>query len=327
MGKLKFVLVGVALVVAAAGLWFYWQHQAIYPSTDDAYVQANLVTVAAEVTGRVVEVKAVENQLVKAGDVLFQLDDTILKNAVAEAQAQADTVASAVVSLAGQVTSATAGVTSAATAKQMVDEQLARTQTLLSQGNETQVTLDNAQTASAQAAAALDTAQSQLAAATAAQAANANAGIQARAALATAQANLDHARVTAPVDGWVANLALRPGSAVAAYQPLFSLIENSQWWVDANFKETDLTHIADGMAVQVTIDMLPGVSFPGHVVSSGMGSGSTFALLPTQNASGNWVKVTQRFTVRIALDQTDPGFRVGASAAATVDTTSLPAQP
>jgi membrane fusion protein (multidrug efflux system) len=125
----------------------------------------------------------------------------------------------------------------------------------------------------------------------------------------------------------VTNVSLRPGSVVAAYQPLFSLIDASEWWVSANFKETDLVRIAPGMAVTVSVDMLPGRTFAGHVDSVGMGSGATFALLPAQNASGNWVKVTQRFPLRVALDAVDPGLKVGASATVTVDTTGASPSP
>lgn len=98
------------------------------------------------------------------------------------------------------------------------------------------------------------------------------------------------------------------------------MVDSGAWWVDANFKETDLPRIAEGQPVTITIDMLPGTTLTGKVGSIGRGSGSTFALLPAENASGNWVKVTQRFPVRIELDNTDPSLRVGASTSVRVDT-------
>lgn len=144
----------------------------------------------------------------------------------------------------------------------------------------------------------------------------------AEAALATARTNLARTSVLAPVDGWVANIALREGSVVTAYAPLFSVIDDSQWWIEANFNETDLPRIAAGQPARFSVDILPDATLSGEVASIGYGSGATFALLPAENASGNGVKVTQRFTVRIALDPSDEPLRVGASASVTVDTTA-----
>ena len=140
-------------------------------------------------------------------------------------------------------------------------------------------------------------------------------------------ANLDlaHATVTAPADSWIAALDLRPGQVVNANVPQFTLVEDSGWWVDDNFKETDLHRIRPGQPATVEVDMYPGLELSGHVVSIGAGSGASFSLLPAQNATGNWVKVTQRFTVRIALDDApaDPAMqlRLGTSSTVTVDTT------
>ena len=326
-GALKVVLAVVILAAGGIALWLYWQHEGTYPSTEDAYVQANIVTIAAEITGSTKSVDVIENQRVSKGDVLFRLDDTLLQNALTQAKAQVDTVSEAAGSLSKQVESAKALVTSATSAKQTADDELARSTDLLKRGDVTQTTAEADKSAAAQAAAALDSAKSQLAAAQSAVLANAQSTIEAAAQLASAQTNLSYAVVTAPVDGWIANISLRPGSVVAAYQPLFSLIDATEWWVDANFKETDLTRIAKGMPATIVVDMLPGTQLKGHVSSLGMGSGATFALLPAQNASGNWVKVTQRFPVRIALEAADAGLRVGASATVTVDTTGGAATP
>ena len=326
-GRFKIILAVAILAIGALGLWFYWQRQSQYPSTEDAYIQANIITIAAQITGAVKSVEITENQPVKAGDVLFMLDDTLLRNAVIQAQAHNDTIAQMAESLTREVDAASAAVASATTAKKAADDQLARSTTLLQQGNIAQSVLETDRSKAAQAAAALDGARSQLAAAQAAVSANSQSALEAAAQLVSAQTNLGQAIVTAPVDGWVTNVSLRPGSVVAAYQPLFSLIDASEWWVSANFKETDLVRIAPGMAVTVSVDMLPGRTFAGHVDSVGMGSGATFALLPAQNASGNWVKVTQRFPLRVALDAVDPGLKVGASATVTVDTTGAGPSP
>ena len=145
--------------------------------------------------------------------------------------------------------------------------------------------------------------------------------LSARAQLEIDKANLNWTKVYATADGWIANLSLRPGSAVSANAPQFSIVESSDWWVDANFKETALSRIRPGQPVRIQIDMLPGVTLTGKVASIGRGSGDTFSLLPSENASGNWVKVTRRFPVRVTLDPTDAQLRVGGSSKVTVDTT------
>ena len=129
--------------------------------------------------------------------------------------------------------------------------------------------------------------------------------------------------VTAPSDGILSNVTLRPGATVQAGPPLFAIIEANRWWVDANFKETDLARIKVGQPATVYLDMYPGATFDGVVESISAGSGATFSVLPPENATGNWVKVTQRFPVRITITNppADKPLRVGASASVTIDTT------
>jgi membrane fusion protein (multidrug efflux system) len=150
---------------------------------------------------------------------------------------------------------------------------------------------------------------------------DANAPIKAaEAALAQARLDLQHTRVEAPADGVVGELSLRPGGFVNIGTPLFALVETAEVWVDANFKETDLPRIRPGQAAEVRIDLLPGRTFRGRVESLSPASGTAFALLPPENATGNWVKVTQRFPVRVRIMNPIPGLRVGASSEVTIDT-------
>jgi membrane fusion protein, multidrug efflux system len=138
-----------------------------------------------------------------------------------------------------------------------------------------------------------------------------------------ARTALDAATVKSPVAGIVGTITIRPGSVVRAGVPLFPIVDSSKWWVDANFKETDLTRIHPGQKATVRVDMYPDREFSGVVEAVGPASTSAFSLLPAQNASGNWIKLTQRFPVRVSLSQNsdDPPMRVGASASVTVDTT------
>jgi membrane fusion protein (multidrug efflux system) len=134
--------------------------------------------------------------------------------------------------------------------------------------------------------------------------------------------------VTAPGGGWISNLNLRPGSIVQAGTPSLAIVEDGNWWVDANFKETDLGRIKPGQKATITLDMYPGVKLDGTVESISPGSGATFSVLPPENATGNWLKVTQRFPVRVHITSApnaDKPLRLGASATVTVDTTE-PAQ-
>ncbi|GFO81598.1 MAG: hypothetical protein A49_12250 [Methyloceanibacter sp.] len=130
--------------------------------------------------------------------------------------------------------------------------------------------------------------------------------------------------VVAPGDGWVSNVRVRPGAVMGAGTPAFPLVEAGDWWVDANFKETDLARIQQGQPATIKLDMYPGYTIQGTVESISPGSGALFSVLPPENATGNWVKVTQRFPVRIKITSTnDPRrpLRVGATATVRVDTT------
>jgi membrane fusion protein (multidrug efflux system) len=147
---------------------------------------------------------------------------------------------------------------------------------------------------------------------------------EAQAALNQAQYNLAQATITAPADGTLANFSVRVGDSVSQGISLFALVEQSEFWVDANFKETDLKRIRVGQSATINIDMYPNYIFKGVVESLNPGSGTEFSLLPPENATGNWVKVTQRVPVRILITNTDPRYPllVGTSAVTRIDTTT-----
>ena len=320
-----------AIAAVAGGLWIWWQHERIHPSTDDAYLGANVLTIAPQVGGAVETVAVSENQHVNAGDLLFQIETGDLEASVEAAQASYDAAVQQTGAAVTDLSSLSAGIDSARAALTDAQDAYDRTARLVELGDAAQAALDQATAARDQAKAALDTAQSTLAAArerTGTPGDDNPAVRAARAQLTLAQINLARARVTAPVSGWVANLDLRPGALVRPDMPLFSLVEDGDWWVDANFKETDLARIRPGQPVTIGIDMYPGLTLDGTVESIGAGSGAVFSLLPPQNATGNWVKVTQRFPVRIGLDSRpgDPMRCSCASAPAptvTVDTSGL----
>lgn len=143
-----------------------------------------------------------------------------------------------------------------------------------------------------------------------------------KAALQQAELDLQYTKIYAAADGYVTEMSLRNGDMVTANQPVFALVSDEQYWVDANFKETELHHIRVGQPADITVDMYPGHNFKGIVDSISNGSGAAFSLLPPQNATGNWVKVTQRVPVKIRIINPDAKYplRVGTTADVTIDT-------
>ncbi len=330
MKNLKIIMLLVAVVAIGAGLWWWWEHEKVYPSTNDAYLQANILTIAPQIGGRVTRVAVAENDHVKAGDLLVQLDTSALNAAVEAAQAQYEIARQGAGASESNVSAASANLASAKAALTDAQVSFDRTQALFKLGDVAQAALDQATAARDQAQAAVAAAEAARAAAQDQAGASGDDNAAVRAALAsltTAQIELGYSRLTAPTAGWISNIDLRTGSVVAPDAPLFSLVEDGDWWVDANFKETDLARIRPGQPVTLSVDMYPGLDLKGTVESIGAGSGAVFSLLPAQNATGNWVKVTQRFPVRIMLDGKPQDaamqLRVGASVTAAVDTSSM----
>lgn len=321
MKPLKIAAVALILAAIAVGLVLFWRHEERYPSTQDAYLGANIIYVAAQVTGQVADVHVIENQPVKNGDLLFTIDDTQFKASVDAAKANLDSAIQQAKSYSTQIAAAEASVDSAQSAYDTALKSFERAKALFASGDIAQASLDQTASDFAQASARLTTSQSSLLALKSGLQAKQDDILSARAQLEIAQTNLAWTKIHAAADGWIANLTLRPGSSVSANAPQFSIVESSDWWVDANFKETALARIRPGQPVTIRVDMLRGTTLTGKVASIGRGSGDTFSLLPSENASGNWVKVTRRFPVRIALDPTDAPLRVGGSSKVVVDTT------
>lgn len=249
-------------------------HDYFFISTDNAYVNANVVQIAPRITGQVTNLLIVNNQFVTQNQALFNIDPAPFQNALAKAQAQY-----AISQAALQNATNTASRTNALARKKFASTQ----------------ERDNVTTA-------LETAEASLK--------------LAKAALDQAMLDQSWTKITAPTNGWVTNVSLRTGDVVAANQPLFALISDGEFWIDANFKETELENIHPGQLANIYVDMYPGHTFSGVVESISGGTGSAFSLLPPQNATGNWVKVAQRVPVRIRVMHPERGFplRIGSSA-------------
>lgn len=327
-------VIALSLLAAAAALYLYWRYQDHYPSTEDAYTAAHIVRIAAQVSGRVVAVNVIENQRVAGGETLFEIDPAPFQLKVEAAEAQLQQAVEAVGASGANVAAAAARLSEKEATLRNAARALDRTRQLARTGDVSQAAIDNADAAFREATATVESARAELQMAeqqlggTGAENARVR---EVSAALRTAQLDLDRAKVRAPSAGWIADVTLRPGAIVSAETPLFALIEDREWWVDAHFKETDLERIRAGQKAEIEIDMYPGLKLNGAVDSISAGSGATFSLLPPENASGNWVKVTQRFTVRVKIVDPPPGngapLRVGASAFVRVDTVGGAALP
>jgi len=343
-GKRRRALTALAaVVIVAGGGWglYEWLVASHYEDTDNAYVQGNVIQITPQIGGTVMAINADDTDFVKAGQPLVQLDPADAKVALEQAEAalaqavrQVRTLYANNGSLAAQVTLRQADVVKAQSDIAKAQDDLQRRRALSGNGAVSKEELNHAETA-------LDNARSQLAAA--------QAGVvAAREALASNQsltegtdvaqhpsvlaaaakvreAYLATQRVAlpAPVDGYVAKRTVQLGQRVAAGTPMMSIVPLNQLWVDANFKEVQLRNIRIDQPVKLKADVYgKKVEYTGKVAGLGVGTGSAFALLPAQNATGNWIKVVQRVPVRIALDpeqlKANP-LRIGLSMDAEID--------
>ncbi len=323
------LLLVVPLIAAAAGLGVYLSGGR-YISTDNAYVGAQKVLITPDISGKINRIVVREGQHVAPGDILFEVDPEPFKLALAQAQAK---LAMTKVDLANLKTNIKSLTTLADLSQKNVElkqRDVERKSALMAKSAGSQLDLDNSASA---------TVTAQLMAQFAAQQMNSTLNQlqgnpelpiedfpsyrQAKAAVEQAQRDLDHTVLRAPISGiatQVDNIQL--GRYVTAGMPVFGLIDDTAPWVDANPKETDITYLRPGQSVSMEVDTFPGRIFRGTVASVSPGTGAQFAILPPQNASGNWVKVVQRVPVRIAFapDQDTRYLRSGMSVTVEIDT-------
>ena len=323
------LLVGVPLIALAIGAFFYLG-SGRYITTDNAYVGAQKVLITPDISGKIERIIVREGQQVKAGDELFEIDREPFRIAVTQAQAKLATVRADFTNLKSdyQIYSRLAEV--AKENAEIKKRDVERKKALAESRAGSQVDFDAS--VSAQLTASL---QAQLAVQRKDQAFNQLLGdpnlpiekfpayMQANAALEQAQRDLDHTLLRAPIDGMATQVDnIQLGRFVTAGTPVFAVIDGTAPWVDANPKETDITNLQIGQRATVFVDTFPDTAFSGTVESVSPGTGAQFAILPPQNASGNWVKVVQRVPLRIRLDK-DPmlgKLRAGMSAFVEIDT-------
>lgn len=327
--RLKALLIGGAIVVALfliIGGLLLWLEARKYEGTDDAFIDTNIVHLAPRAAGQVTGVFVTDNQRVAAGQVLVQLDPSVAGTQIAQAEASKAQALSQIAQATAQVSVADANVAQAkadvvapaaqaanaardyrrylavqrqspaAVAQQQVDS--AATTAMADAGQklsaQKKVEANEAQARSARTQIAAGRAQLQTAAAQESQ----------------AQLQIQYAQVIAPVSGHVAHKTVAVGDYATQGQEVMSIVPDDLW-VTANFKETQLQHIRPGERVDLKIDAYPKVRFTGHIDSIQRGAGQSFAVLPAQNATGNYVKVVQRVPVKIVIDRPDPRYPLG----------------
>lgn len=309
----RWLLRGLVLVIVAVGIVWALYHFLVgrwYESTDDAYVNGNIVQITPQVPGTVVSIGADENDFVREGQTLVQLDPSDAKVALEAAEADLAATVRKVRGLYSGVNSSQAevAVRQATVAQARADYQ--RRQGLAKTGAISAEELQHARDALSAAESALAAVQGQLASSKALVEDTRIAShpdVQAAAAkVRAAYLDLQRDTLVAPVSGHVAKRAVQVGQRVQPGTPLMAVVPLSQVWVDANFKETQLTDMRIGQPVTLTSDLYGGgVEYHGKVEGLGVGTGSAFSLLPAQNATGNWIKIVQRLPVRIELDPQD----------------------
>ncbi|WP_333874119.1 HlyD family secretion protein [Methylobacter sp.] len=309
---LLILLIGVPLI---AGIGYWLLERRHYETTDDAYLQSNIVLISPRVQGYVTNVAINDNQAVKQNDVLLTVDDRDYLAKVIQAAADVNEEIAHIerlramkLSQHAHIETAGANVVAVQARREQIQQDLQRFNNLIDRGSAARQSLDKIQSESKQAAAELKGSQasasaehSQLAALdleiteTEARVENA------KAQLSLAKIDLEHTQVKAPIDGIIGNRGVQLGQLVRPGVALASLVQNSNIWVEANFKETQLQHMRLGQSVTVKVDAYPDLELTGNVDSFSPASGSEFSILPEENATGNFTKVVRRLPVKIVF--------------------------
>ncbi|MEB0112555.1 efflux RND transporter periplasmic adaptor subunit [Variovorax sp. RTB1] len=343
-GKRRRALTALAaVVIVVGGGWgvYEWLVASHYEDTDNAYVQGNVIQITPQISGTVMSIMADDTDFVKAGQPLVQLDPADAKvaldqseAALAQAVRQVRTLYANNGSLAAQVTLRQSDIVRAQSDIARAQDDLQRRQALSGNGAVSKEELSHSETALANAKSALAAAQAGVVTAREQLLSNQSltdgtsvadhpSVLSAAAKVREAYLATQRVAMPAPVDGYVAKRTVQLGQRVAAGTPMMSIVPLNQVWVDANFKEVQLRNIRLGQPVKLTADLYgKKIEYNGKVAGLGVGTGAAFALLPAQNATGNWIKVVQRVPVRITLDpeqlKTSP-LRVGLSMDAEID--------
>jgi len=336
----RFALAGLALCVAASGAWYgydWWRVGRFVESTDDAYVGGDVTAIAPHVAGFVASIAVADNEPVRAGQLLVQLDDRDYRAArdraeavLREHEAALATLAARMVLQRSVIRQAEADLAGRTAQAAFAAADAVRYGALAQTSAGTQQAAQRTLAADRQAQSAVDSAQAALDAARQQQAVLETGIAEARAAVAETQAtlaiarlDLDYTQIRAPIDGYVGARSAQAGTFVAAGANLLSIVPAHDLWVDANFKEDQLARLHPGQTATIVADVAPGAALHGRVVSLAPATGAVFSVIPPENATGNFTKIVQRVPVRIALDGGSASLgvlRPGLSTTVSIDT-------
>lgn len=324
----RLALLGSVPLLLAVGATAYYIANDHYVSTDNAYVQQDKVSISAEVGGRIIDVAVHENDVVNAGDLLFRIDPAPYRIAIEQADATIAAAQVRVSSLQTEYQTTGVDIESAREDVAFYEKEYQRQSALMQDGFTTRARLQEAEHALSDARSRVASAQAnatkaRAALATGSAAPGINPAIKAgQAQREQALLNLSRTEIRAPVAGVVSQAdRLQPGQMMVQGLPGVTIVASNKSWIEANFKETDLAHMRVGQPAEITFDAYPELKVRGKVSSIGAGTGSEFSVLPAQNANGNWVKVTQRVPVRIAItDKPKRAMIAGLSAHVRIDT-------
>lgn len=317
-------LIAAIILLAGTATAYGIHYRSNHPSTDDAYVNAHQVAVTPEVSGIIIRTYVHDHERVNQGTPLFDIDDSTYALNQSKLIAQVELTHQDLKSASDAVDVANSKIDETLAILALNKKNAARMRILANEGKISRAVADDAETQVKVAMSDLAQAQSahQQSLQKLGKLGEGNAQVRiAKADLDLAKLNVARTHVKSPTKGIITQFDMREGDYVNAGQSLFTIIEDKKWWIDANFKETQLTRIKPGQPANLSLDMYPGIKLNGKVESINPASGASFSLMPSENASGNWVKVVQRFPVKITLDNTDPEhpLRLGASASVRID--------
>jgi membrane fusion protein (multidrug efflux system) len=319
------VVIPFLLVLVGGAVWL---HGGRTVGTEDAYVKADIAQISPEVSGRVREVLVRDHAPVEAGAPLVKLDPEPFRLALEKAEAELDNARTTVETARAEYLETQSELAEVESQADYLARQAARQQALAATGAASITKLDEAQNAALVARDRVGVVRKRLARRLAALGGNPDIATddhplvrEKRAERDRAALDLQRTTISAPISGTAVNVKLQPGDQVRAMTPLFVVVAKTRPWVEANMKETDLTYVKPGQRAQVVLDIYPDVTWAAEVESISPATGAEFAILPPQNASGNWVKVVQRLPVRVRLlpHQGEPPLRAGMTATVTID--------
>jgi membrane fusion protein, multidrug efflux system len=300
--KTGFVTFAIVLALIGAGAYYLF-HRMTYAITDDAYVEGRIHAVAAKVPGTVQKISVEDNQLVKKGEALIEIDPADYLVKVKDAEAALLSQKARVSEAEAKISVAKANFDIQTTALKQAQLDAKRAANLFAAGALSKEKLERMQTALALAQAQVNAVKGQVAQAESTKSLEDAVVAQREVGLETAQLNLSYTKIPAPADGYVTKKSAEVGNQVQSGQPLLAVVALGDPWIVANYKETQLKKVAPGQKVTFTVDTYPRTVFAGKVDSIMAGTGAAFSIFPAENALGNYVKVVQRVPVKITIDK------------------------